>query len=511
MLGIPCPGPCMFHLHYDTNLERLADRLAGLLARRDPADLLAPQTVLVPQAGLQRWLVQRLAERHGIAANLEFIAPAQMVWRALRAWRPALPYQSPFVREAMHWRLLPLLADPPAGETGVAELVAGETEPLRRFQLAAHVARLFERYQAYRRDLLDAWQDGDEPGDAQAGLWRGLTAGTDEASRSHLLGEYLQAFAADGAAAPPGLPARLFAFGCINVSPDVLRFLGVVGRHAQTHFFLPTPCREYWGDIPRRRDLAAQLRERGGGFCDQPANPRLVATGGVGRDFVAQVFGYDEVQPDLESMPDDVDPPRDSLLHRVQADVIELASAGPADKRDAPDPADDSLRVHVCHSPMREVEVLHDRLLDLFARHQDLEPRDVAVLVADMGTYAPCVDAVFGSIERSDARYIPWTVADRPLARAHALAAMFQSLLDLPASRLGLDEVLEVLAVPAVARGCGLADTDLAALREAAIAAGICCDEDAADRAARGVPAHDEFSWAFGRERVLLGYMAGGG
>src|SRR5699024_3027544 len=47
------------------------------------------------------------------------------------------------------------------------------------------------------------------------------------------------------------------------------------------------------------------------------------------------------------------------------------------------------------------------------------------------------------------------------------------------------------------------------ALRELAMAAGICCDEDAADRAAHGLPAHTEFSWAFGRERVLLGYMLG--
>ncbi|HET7267356.1 MAG TPA: exodeoxyribonuclease V subunit gamma [Oleiagrimonas sp.] len=499
----------MFHLHYDTDLDRLADRLAGLLAARDPAALLVPQTVLVPQAGLQKWLVQRLAERHGIAANLEFIAPAQMVWRALREWRPGLPYQSPFDREAMRWRLLPLLAEPPADEAGVAALVEGESEPLRRFQLAGHVAQLFERYQAYRRDLLDGWQAGGEADDAQAGLWRALTRASDQPSRSRLLGDYLHAFAADGAAAPPGLPARLFAFGCINVSPDVLRFLGLIGRHAEVQFFLPTPCGEYWGDIPHRRDKAAQLLAQGGGFFDQPANPLLVSMGGVGRDFVAQVFGYDEVQPDMESMPDGALPPRDSLLHRVQADVIEQLAGGADDRLEEPDPTDDSLTLHVCHSPMREVQVLHDRLLDLFQRHHDLEPRDVAVLVTDMGKYAPCVDAVFGAIERMDARYIPWTVADQPLANAHALTAMFRDLLDLPASRLGLDVVLDVLAVPAVARGCGLEDTDLDALRDAAEAAGICCDEDAADREARGLPAHAEFSWAFGRERVLLGYMLG--
>lgn len=499
----------MFHLHYDTDLNRLADRLAGLLARREAADLLRPQTVLVPQKGLERWLVQRLAERHGIAANLEFLMPAQMVWRLLRALHPGLPPHSRFDREVLVWRLLDLLERLPAQAPAVAALVGEDPQPLRRFQLAAHLAHLFERYQAYRRDLLEGWQRGAERDDAQAVLWRALVEGTPESPRSRLLGDFLHRYDADDAAAPPGVPARLFAFGCINVSPDVLRFMGILGRHAELHFFLPTPCREYWGDIPRRRDAAAQLRERGGGFFDQPANPLLVSMGGLGRDFVAQVFGYDEVQPDIETFADDAEPPRDTLLHRLQADVITQQAAIADVDMAGPDPDDDSLQVHVCHSPLREVEVLHDRLLDLFQRHPDLEPRDVAVMVPDIATYAPCVDAVFGALSAHDARFIPWTVADRPDSQAHALGAMFLGLLDMPASRLGLEEVLDIVTVPAVARASGLDGADFDALRELAAAAGICRDEHAADREAQGLPAYREFSWAFGRERLLLGYLLG--
>lgn len=520
-------GARMFHLHYDTNLNRLADRLADLLARRDPAHLLEPQTVLVPQKGLERWLVQRLAEQHGIAANLEFIAPAQMVWRVLRALNADLSPHSRFDREVLVWRLLDLLERSPAHEPAVAELVEDDPQPLRRFQLAAHLAHLFERYQAYRRDLLEGWQRGDEPDDAQAVLWRALVEGATELPRSRLLGDFLQRYSVDDAESPPELPSRLFAFGCINVSPDVLRFMGILGRHAELHFFLPTPCREYWGDIPRRHDVAAQLCQSGGGFFDRPANPLLVSMGGVGRDFVAQVFGYDEVQPDIETLADDAEPSRDTLLHRLQADVITLESAQANENAPDPDPDpdsdsdsdsdfdsdsdsdDDSLQVHVCHSPTREVEVLHDRLLDLFQRHADLEPRDVAVMVPDLGTYAPCVDAVFGALSAHDPRYIPWTVADRPASQGHALSAMFLNLLEAPASRLGLEQVLDVLAVPAVSRACGLDGTDLETLRELAASAGICRDEDADDREAQGLPAYHEFSWAFGRERLMLGYLLG--
>src|SRR5699024_11517681 len=149
--------------------------------------------------------------------------------------------------------------------------------------------------------------------------------------------------------------------------------------------------------------------------------------GGGGRDFVAQVFGYDEVQPDIETVADGDEPPRDTLLHRVQADVITLAA--PQAERPAPDPDDVSLRVHVCHSPLREVQVLHDRLLDLFERDPSLEPRDVAVMVHDLATYAPCVDAVFGALEPNDPRYVPWTVGDRPAASEPAVTGIFVGLI----------------------------------------------------------------------------------
>ncbi len=496
----------MFHLHYDTSLKRLADRLADLLARQPADDLLRPQTVLVPQRGLQQWLVQHLAQRHGIAANLEFIEPARLVWRILRAEQADLPPVSGFDREVLRWRILGLLRDP-STPAPVRALLGADADDLQAFELSAHLAQLYERYQGYRRDMLEGWARGSEHEDPQAELWRCLTR-ADESSRSHLLGRFLERHAALDAPPPADLPARLFAFGIINVSPDVLRVLGVLGRHCALHFFMPTPCREYWGDLPDRRARADRL-QAGESLFAEPDNRLLVSLGGVGRDFVAQLFSYEHVQPDVEELADEADPPRGTLLERVQADVITLAAPDREARRAMPDAADRSLQVHVCHSPLREVQVLHDQLLDRLQRNPELQPRDIAVMVPDLARYAPCVEAVFGALATEDPRRIPWTVADRPMADTHALVALFMDLLGLPASRLAAGEVMDVLAVPAVLRGFGLDEDVLETLRGWIHDAGIRWGEDAEDRRAHGVPAFEEYSWRFGRRRLLLGYMSG--
>ena len=78
--------PTDFRLYHGNALDVLAGLLADEL--RTPAaadDLLAPDTILIPQAAMRRWLQATLAHRHGIAANLEFLTPGEFVSRALDA------------------------------------------------------------------------------------------------------------------------------------------------------------------------------------------------------------------------------------------------------------------------------------------------------------------------------------------------------------------------------------------------------------------------------------------
>ncbi|MFP1462377.1 hypothetical protein ACLB1E_12610 [Escherichia coli] len=61
----------------------------------------------------------------------------------------------------------------------------------------------------------------------------------------------------------------------------------------------------------------------------------------------------------------------DNLLHNIQSDILELGKPRRcwcehrrkfrSDNKRPLDPLDSSITFHVCHSPQREVEVLHDR------------------------------------------------------------------------------------------------------------------------------------------------------
>ncbi|WP_046658607.1 exodeoxyribonuclease V subunit gamma [Lysobacter capsici] len=521
-----------FRLYHSNAL----DVLAGLLAQelRTPAPgqaLLTPDTILIPQVAMRRWLQATLAQAYGIAANLEFLTPGEFVQRALDANEPDI---DPAERgddldaAAMRWRLYGVLSQPAQlREPALAPLRAylDGDDPIKSWSLSGELASLFEKYQAWRRDWLLAWDAGRDRNDAQATLWRRIAAG--RRYRARRIDDYLSRFNDDGgehgpARIPRGLPSRLFAFATLNVSPDVLRVIATQAIAGTLHFYLPTPTRKYWGDLGT---LAERLRQGEDAAFGEDDNPLLQAWGTAGRDFMAVLGGYEVVHPSGEiaayADPEDSrhdDPSRDTLLQRLQRDLLHRRALPATPWRAQVDRLDASVQVHACHTRLREVQVLHDQLQGLLDPQSEqgrrfdppLQPREIAVLAPDIDPYAPHIAAVFGGLAGRPG-FIPYALADVSPLAAEPLAEVFLRLLALPVSRFGLSEVLDLLATPAIADQAGLDAAGLERLRLWLGQAGARWGIDAAHRSRHDAPGDDAYTWAFALDRLLIGHAAGDG
>ena len=495
-----------FRLYHSNALDVLAGLLAEALRTPAPGQgLLAPDTVLIPQVAMRRWLQATLAQVHGIAANLEFLTPGEFVARALDANLGRS--DDDLDAAALHWRLHAALTDPALlARPALASLAAYVTgdDPLKAWTLAGELATTFEKYQAWRRDWLLRWEDGADPDDPQAILWRAVAAG--RRHRVHRLQAYLARFA-DGDARPVGLPPRLFAFALLNVSPDVLRVLATQARVGTLHFYLPTPTGGGWGDL--------QTHARRGEDDAPDEHPLLRDWGAAGRDFLALLGSYEQVHPSFE-VDASADPEQapggvpDRLLARLQADIFHRRAVPGAAPRAAVDLSDPSLQFHACHTRLRELQVLHDRLRALLEDTRfdpPLQPRDIAVLAPDIDPYVPYLDAVFGGHGQADA--IPYAVADASPLAGEPLADVFLRLLALPVARFGLEETLDLLASPPLAEAAGLDADALERLRGWLHAAGARWGLDAGHRARHGAPADAAYTWQFALDRLLLGHATG--
>jgi exodeoxyribonuclease V gamma subunit len=504
----------MFYLYHHHDLARLADVLS-LLRRAQAPSPLAVDRVLVPNVGLGRWLKMYLAGRDGIAANIATDLPAPFFWDVIAGSLPGeRPDSSAYRRENLRWHLyahLPALAEQVPEVAGYLGTPASE---LGRWQLAERLADLFDGYLIYRREMLLAWErgrgDGRPPASWQAPLWRALVRRLGRHHRARLLAELIERVETDQPLDTARWPERVYAFALGNLPPDYLRLLYAVARHRDVHFLMHNPSDVYWGDIekrPTRLDVNVAGEPLPGEDAVSAGHPLLASLGYAARDFLRLIYsdefaGIRELE--LGEALAYQAPGDDTLLHRLQSGVIRMG----ATRTDAGLAAGDrSFQVHACHGVLREVQVLHDQLLDRLAADPSLHPKDIIVMTPSVAEFAPAIEAVFGAAAVTDdgRAAIPFNLSDQPRRGTHPIVLTFRALLDLPLWRWAASEIVSLIAVPAVRRRYGLDEADVANLERWTDAAGIRWGLDANHRAASGAGHWAQNSWAFGLDRLLAG------
>ncbi len=501
-----------FFLHMGNRLEDLAADLAEAV-KAPLSSPFVPETILVQSRGMQRWVSMVLARQNGVFANGIFPFPNAFVDDLCRRLFPDLPppEESLFHPSVLAFRVMALLPGciQAPGFEQLRDYLADDPGKLKRVQLAERIADLFDQYLVFRPDLVFRWETG-KNAHWQAKLWRRLSeAEADlkpEPHRARLHRELVERLRTVDAPIA-GLPERVSVFGISYLPPFHLEVLKALSSRICVRLFFVNPCREYWADIAGRKE-ARRVSSKYSRRALDPAsdlhleegNRILAATGTMGRDFLELVSDTD-ARP-LERF---TDPGAESLLCCVQSDILNLQN--PTGR---PAGADDgSIQIHSCHSPLREIEVLYDRLLAMFEEIPDLRPRDVLVMTPDIESYAPLIHSVFDA-RAEERRRIPYSVADKSTRSESPVAAGLLALMALVEGRLTATEVLALLEVPPLRDRFGIAEGDIALIERWVRQSGIRWGRDATTRAERGLPPFGENSWRAGIDRLLLGYAIPG-
>lgn len=484
-----------FHLHRAERTDLLADGLAALLSQ-PPADPFAQELVLVPAKGVERWLSQRLSNRLGVCAAVEFRNP-----RSLIAELTGTAEDDPWSADAMAWPLLAVIDDnldqpwcqPVANHLGHFE--TGDEYELRqgrRYAVARRLAGLFASYARQRPQLLVDWNGLPDDLSWQAPLWQALTERID-ADPPHLRHAKTVARLIDS---PSDLPERLSLFGHTRLPVTEIELLTALATHHDLHLWLPHPSDDLWqslaghsGPLPRREDTS-----------HRDVGHPLLAT--LGRDL--RELQRSLPVPDTDEYLSGTGYP-DTVLGWLQSDIAANA-VRPTGR--VPGSQDRSVQVHSCHGPARQIEVLREVLLGLLADDPTLEPRDILVMCPDIETYAPLITAGFGlgDVVRGahPAHKLRVRLADRALVQTNPLLSVAASVLALAGGRATASEVLNLAESDPVRARFGFTDDDLDAITAWVREANIRWGFDQEHRSPYGV----EFlhnTWRFGIDRVLAG------
>ncbi|XQW83517.1 exodeoxyribonuclease V subunit gamma [Thalassotalea piscium] len=517
----------MIHLYPANKMENLL-ALLDKIHQVSPLPVFAKEVIIVQNAGMQHWLNMSLAQSRKISLGNEFLLPAQFLWQLMRSLASAekVPDQSPYSREALCWRIYQELACDEVVANDIYHQVThywnqsenSNEQALKRYQLSCQLADLYEQYLIFRPEWIDAWYQGraidnldsntEQLSAWQSDLWLRLT----ESAPYNPL-ELMQSAIDNIADNLHLLPQRISFFGINAMAPMWLAFINAISEHTQVHFFHLNPCFNYWGDIKTHKQALQHMTEWTSGYEDishAVGNPLLANLGQQGREFLALLQEYSTIDIDVYQSflsQEEHQQSADSVLALIQEDILNLTDGCQQTQH----LVDDSIVITSAHSALREVQGLHDWLLNQFNQNPDLTPKDVLVMCPQVEEYAPYVQAVFANGWQDlsgDIPPLPCSISDRVSKDSNPLVIGFTEILSLPDSRFCVSQIISWLRIPAVQHKFGFTNEDIQIcsqwLNDACIHWGL--NQSHKQQILNSQTISGQFTWQFGFTKLLQGF-----
>lgn len=534
----------MFYIYYSNSLEVQKDILVYHL-QQVKSDVFQSDTILVQSPSMAQWLNWKIAENTGIASNINYPLPASFIWQLYVDNLPQIEKQSLFNKDILSWRIMKLLPQfieiPEFKPLKYYLSKHPELNQQKSYQLAKLVADLFDQYLVYRPQWINFFETNQENKILevlmtnskniiykqqlkqdlawQGILWRACVKDitNNQHSPNHRSSLHQQFMQLDNSRLC-NIPPRIFIFGISALPQSYLEILQKLSHNCDIHLFFTNGCQLYWGDlIDPSYWQKVQLRQKlsylenlnlaplklnavkkftFSNYNEKLAwgNTLLASWGKMGRDFLAMLteMANNGICP-VQEISAYVESQEPSLLNQIHRKILNCEPSEANSLTLAPH--DNSISIHHCYTPMREVEVLHDYLLHLFQQDPELTPKDIVVMVADIDQYAPYIQAVFSKNNK-----IPFSINDKKITENDVLVNCFFRLLNFRENHWVTEEILGLLEIPAIGEQFEINGTDLSILRNWIKESGI---RYGFDSQAHLFNSYN--SWSDGLKRMLLG------
>lgn len=457
----------MFNRIQARKLDDLVAALSAELQKNASGEnVLLPSKIIVPNMDMARRVQVELAKKDGISANLEFELPAAFFKKLaehrfpeIREWLPG--------KNELQWMIFAVLSDVLSpGYPSTTDLVwkpllnwiqrfqendvnPNESEIRAIWNLSISVTDTFDQYLLYRPDWLMSWSGLKTTSDLtttdqkwQMHLWHEISQKwPDIPNRAkymvHFRDEVISATSKESGttdlfsgetrenlAQNWNIPQNVYVFGVTSAPPPVVENLVLLGKLCRVHWF------------ERTNELAGDSHQNDLFFDSLQHQQRELSS------YLSELTGHFNVPETLKQAPDTLDSKvksdnsSESLLNKIKHRFRDSSSQISVK-------TDDSLQIHVCHSPRREVEVLRDRLLYLFENY-DIRPGEIAVVCPDPAAYMPFIAEVFSGAD-VNVPTIPFRVSGLHKSHSQEGAEIFLEALHLGTSRFKLTEILDWL------------------------------------------------------------------
>ncbi len=385
--------------------------------------------IVVPNPAMKSWLMVRLAsdKEVKIAAGVQITQLDALLQTSPRSLELSLSIEAE-IRKNLK------------GE--------GIWQPLKEYlnsdqritALSDELAHLFQLYGKYGEKMLEEWIDASS--DWQQELWKSIYQKYGWPFLSDLKWEL-----------DPSAQVHLFCLSHLSLR----QHLFFTKLPQKVCYYQLSPCQHFWSDLASYREacwLQRRLSLKNWNALEEylrDCHPILANFGRLGREMALQIEESDAVTYEKYFLPSgalQLEPYLELTTHeeeiKEQNQPLTLLQAIQTDMLLLRNPKEiigltegESVQIHSAPSLFREIQILHNNILDLIHR-KGVQPGDIVVMAPDIMEYYPYIPMVF------DETQVKYQINDVPVSYQSSLIKSFLFLLSLSLGRFDAHSVWQL-------------------------------------------------------------------
>ncbi|MBW3042249.1 exodeoxyribonuclease V subunit gamma [Prochlorococcus marinus] len=514
----------MLTIYRSNKAEWLAEILGHEL-RLNPPEITEEVNIIVSTWPSSRWLSEQISLINNINALVNYPFPGTYLKRLVKRVIGIDPNEKdPWEKNHLVWDILEFLPELIKREEAQvirSWLAKSEKENeqinMNSWDLANNIAEIFDDYILYRPEIIKQWLSKNKKNvsrDIRVNkniLW--------QETLFKLLHEKInkdpfciQAEKAinslkKGKIYKKDYPKNLYIYGLSSLAPLQIDLIQAFSKVINIKIYLISPCNDLWQRCETRR---LRFRNTWNTPPDRQwllESPRLEAfLGRMGAEFQQLLEGSGEYQlgerneEDIFSLTADITSNKGNkpnILEQLQQELLFTKSENVLTK----EKSDKSLLFLKSPGKYRQVELIRDHILQLFANNKKLQPRDVLIMTPQIDSYKAIFASVFNNIDHNTTQ-LPWVITDRSQEDKVGLIHFVLNLLEISASRLTASVFENLLTNPALQKQQNISIEEVSDISKSLQSAGFTWGLDSSERF--GEETHS-LCWCL--ERFLLGLV----
>ncbi|QCI16114.1 exodeoxyribonuclease V subunit gamma [Buchnera aphidicola] len=480
----------MFTVYQSNKLTSLLSKVCQIIEKKPLSNIFEKEIFIHDNKILFQYLNIFIANKIGISTNIKLYNPHDFIWQLFKKFLSKKNLKNTFNHSIMTWNIMNIL-----NVEDFSECCYKTKNNMNNFKFSLLMAKMFEEYILYCPHWINSWENKKNISTInihekwQMKLWikiidqnRKNCQNNDHYSN---LFYNFKKLIKEKKIKKKDFPRRCFILSSFSLNPSYIKIFEKISPYINIYFLYITPSKKNRLELSEKNTSKNILIELWG------QHEKLYDTYIIqSNKKIISCFKKNNKKNLLNNIKNNFSLNQACENYKIKKKILHVQ--------------DDSISINICLNKKNEIEVLYEKLLELFSKNPKIKPNDIVVTCLSIDDYIPYINLIFKDLDQN--KQIPFFISKKFSKKTKIILSTFNKLLNLPNSRFKNEEILELLNIPEIAKNFNISEEEINILscwiEEANIRWGI----DKVHKESFLFPKNHQNTWMHGIDKLILSY-----